>query len=116
MGLLVGGLFGGGGAPRLYGVPNPPVPIYVAASGPKSMAMAGKIGDGLISFTEQASQPELRQAFEQGARAAGKQPASMPILVAHSAVVGDRQEAERRPPLLRLSPRPASHPNDPHPR
>ena len=101
---------------RLYDVPSPPVPIYVAASGPKSMAMAGKIGDGLISFTEQASQPELRQAFEQGARAAGKQPASMPILVAHSVVVGDRQEAERWAPLLRFSPRSASYLNDPDPR
>src|SRR5438034_1361346 len=68
---------------RLYDVPSPPVPIYVAATGPKSMAMAGKIGDGLISFPEQASQPALRQAFEQGARAALKQPASMPILVVH---------------------------------
>src|SRR5207237_4540638 len=62
---------------RLYDVPSPPVPIYVAASGPKSMALAGKIGDGLISFTEQTSQPALRQAFEQGARAAGKPPASL---------------------------------------
>ncbi len=89
---------------RLYDVPSPPVPIYVAASGPKSMAMAGKIGDGLISFTEQASQPELRQAFEQGARAAGKQPASMPILVAHSVVVGDIQcRAEQEVPLEQVS-------------
>jgi len=31
---------------RLYDVPSPPVPIYVAATGPKSMALAGKIGDG----------------------------------------------------------------------
>jgi len=90
--------------------------FYVAASGPKSMVLAGKIGDGLISFTEQVSQPELRQAFEQGARATLKQPTSMPILVAHSVVVGDRQEAERWAPLLRHSPRVASYLNDPDPR
>src|SRR5260221_1411121 len=80
------------------------------------MAMAGNIGDGLISFTEQASQPPLRQAFEQGARAAGKRPASMPILVAHWVVVGDRQEAERWAPLFRFLPRAASYVNDPDPR
>jgi TAT-translocated FGD2 family F420-dependent dehydrogenase len=101
---------------RLYDVPSPPVPIYVAASGPKSMALAGKIGDGLISFNEQVSQPEQRQAFEQGARAAGKQPASMPILVVHWVVVGDRESAERWAPLLRFSPRAASYLNDPDPR
>jgi len=101
---------------RLYDVPSPPVPIYVAASGPKSMAMAGKIGDGLISFTTQVSQPALRQPFEQGARAAGKQPASMPILVVQFVVIGDRQEAERWAPLFRFSPRAASYHHDPDPR
>src|SRR5258708_26291041 len=101
---------------RLYDVPRPPVPIYVAASGPKSLALAGNVGDGLVSFTEAVSQPELRQAFEQGTRAAGKQPASMPILVEHYVVVGDRQEAERWAPLWRFLPRAASYLNDPHPR
>jgi TAT-translocated FGD2 family F420-dependent dehydrogenase len=98
---------------RLYDVPSQPVPIYVAAGGPKSMALAGKIGDGLVS---QASQPELRQAFEQGAQAAGKQPASMPILVEQYVVVGDRHEAERWAPLWRFLPRSASYLNDPDPR
>ena len=101
---------------RLYDVPSPPVPIYVAATGPKSMALAGKIGDGLISFTEAPNQPALRQAFEQGARAALKQPASMPILVVHWVVVGDRQEAERWAPLFRFLPRAANYLNDPDPR
>jgi alkanesulfonate monooxygenase SsuD/methylene tetrahydromethanopterin reductase-like flavin-dependent oxidoreductase (luciferase family) len=52
---------------RLYDVPDPPVPIYVSAVGPKSMALAGKIGDGLVSFSEPASQPQLRHTFEEGA-------------------------------------------------
>ena len=101
---------------RLYDVPSPPVPIYVAASGPKNMALAGKIGDGLISFTETVSQPALRQAFLEGAQAAGKNPASMPVLVEHFVVVGDRQEAERWAPLWRFLPRAASYLNDPDPR
>jgi TAT-translocated FGD2 family F420-dependent dehydrogenase len=101
---------------RLYDVPSPPMPIYIAASGPKSMTLAGKIGDGLISFTEQVRQPEQRQAFEQGAREASKQPASMPILVEHFVVVGDRQEAERWAPLWRFLPRVVRYLNDPDPR
>jgi F420-dependent hydroxymycolic acid dehydrogenase len=104
---------------RLYDVPRPPVPpvpIYVAASGPKSMALAGKIGDGLISFTELTSQPALRQPFEQGARAGGKSPASMPIVVVHLVVVGDRREAERWAPLMRFAPKGHSYLDDPDPR
>jgi alkanesulfonate monooxygenase SsuD/methylene tetrahydromethanopterin reductase-like flavin-dependent oxidoreductase (luciferase family) len=84
--------------------------------GSKSMTLAGKIGDGLISFTELASQPEQRQAFEQGARAAGKQPASMPILVEHFVVVGNRQEAERCAPLWRFLPGATRYLGDPDPR
>jgi F420-dependent hydroxymycolic acid dehydrogenase len=101
---------------RLYDVPSPPVPLYVAATGAKSMALAGKIGDGLVTFTGLARQPELRQAFEQGAREAGKNPASMPTLVEHFVVVGTRQEAERCAPLWRFSPKAASYLNDPDPR
>jgi F420-dependent hydroxymycolic acid dehydrogenase len=104
---------------RLYDVPRPPVPpvpIYVAASGPKSLALAGKIGDGLISFSELAREPEQLQAFEQGARAAGKHPASMPVLVAHAVVVGDRREAERWAPLQRFSAKAPRYLDDPDPR
>lgn len=101
---------------RLYDVPSPPVPLYVAASGAKSMALAGKIGDGLITFTKQASQPEPRQAFEQGARMAGKNPVSMPTLVEHFVVVGTRQEAERWAPLWRFQPKAGSYLTDPDPR
>jgi F420-dependent hydroxymycolic acid dehydrogenase len=103
----------------LYDVPRPPVPpvpIYVAASGPKSMALAGKIGDGLISFTEGVREPALRQTFEHGARAAGKHPAAMPIMVGHVVVVGDRREAERWTPLWRFSAKTASYLDDPDPR
>ena len=101
---------------RLYDVPWPPVPIYVAASGPKSMALAGKIGDGLVSFTEGVREPALRQTFEQSARAAGKNPAAMPIVVGHFVVVGDRREAQRWAPLWRFSAKTASYLNEPDPR
>ena len=46
--------------------------------------------DGLVSFADLVGNPELRQAFEQAAKAAGKQPAPMPILADQFVVVGDR--------------------------
>ena len=102
---------------RLYDVPAKPVPIYVAASGPKSMPLAGKIGDGLITDAQRAIKPELRQAFEQGARQAGKNPASMPVLAQLDVVVGNRQEAERWAQLWRFMPKSWElYVNDPDPR
>lgn len=46
---------------ELYTLPDQLPPIYVAASGPNSAELAGKIGDGLISTTADG---ELVQAFE----------------------------------------------------
>jgi G6PDH family F420-dependent oxidoreductase len=40
---------------RIYTLPEEPPPIVVAASGPKSAALAGRIGDGLISAAPDAS-------------------------------------------------------------
>src|SRR5436309_1327595 len=80
---------------RLYDPPPRPVPIFVAAAGPQSMRLAGEHGDGLITNAQMATRQELRAAFEEGARAAGKDPAVLPILVEHFVVVGKRQEAER---------------------
>lgn len=94
---------------RLYDVPPEPIPIYVAAGGPKSTRMAGEHGDGLITDSQQAVRPEIRQAFAEGARAAGKDPSRMPILVEHWVVVGDEDEARRWTPLWQFSPRAWTH-------
>jgi G6PDH family F420-dependent oxidoreductase len=48
---------------RVYSLPEAPPPVYVAASGDESAALAGKIGDGLIST---APEPALIDAFEAG--------------------------------------------------
>jgi G6PDH family F420-dependent oxidoreductase len=53
---------------RIYTLPEERPPIMVAASGPDSAELAGRIGDGLIST---APQPELVQRFE-AAGGAGK--------------------------------------------
>ena len=72
---------------RLYDLPKQPPPIYVAAGGPKSATLAGQHGDGWITVGGSVN-PRLRTAFEQGARAAGKDPATMPIFVESFVVVG----------------------------
>lgn len=90
---------------KLYDVPSPPVPIYIAASGPQSLRLAGKHGDGLITDAATVMQPKLMQAFEEGARSAGKDPKSMPILVEQWVVVGDEQEAAKWAPLWQFIPK-----------
>ena len=90
---------------RLYDPPVVPIPIYVAAAGPKSMRLAGQYGDGLITDPERALTPDLRVAFEQGARAAGKDPAKLPIIVEAYHVVGDVTEAQKWAEFYRFQPK-----------
>jgi G6PDH family F420-dependent oxidoreductase len=47
---------------RIYTLPEQPVPIMVAASGPKAATLAGEIGDGFIGTAPDA---ETIQTFEQ---------------------------------------------------
>ena len=46
---------------RIYTLPEHPVPIHVAASGPRSVAIASKLGDGLIST---APDRKIIEAFD----------------------------------------------------
>ena len=78
---------------QLYDLPKQAPPIYVAAGGPKSAILAGQYGDGWIT-TGGSVDPRLRAAFEQGARAAGKDPARMPIFLERFVVVGDRSDVD----------------------
>jgi G6PDH family F420-dependent oxidoreductase len=79
---------------KLYDIPPTPVPVYVAASGVRSCAIAGAHGDGWITdgHTLQHGAAQ-RDAFESAARGAGRDPAAMPKLVELWAVVGDRNDA-----------------------
>jgi TAT-translocated FGD2 family F420-dependent dehydrogenase len=104
-------------AAKLYDLPPEPVPIYIAAGGKKSMRIAGEHGDGLISDAESALKPELKAAFEEGARAAGKDPARMPRIVEAWAIVGDESEARKYAELWRFAPRSYSdYTDNPDPR
>ena len=90
---------------RLYTLPDQPVPLYIAASGPKSMKLAGAKGDGLITDTKRALQADLRKAFAEGATASGKDASAMPLLAEHMVVVGGENEARSSAQLWRFMPK-----------
>jgi G6PDH family F420-dependent oxidoreductase len=52
---------------RIYTLPEHPVPIHVAASGPRAARLAGEIGDGFIGTSPEK---ELLTAFDQGRKGA----------------------------------------------
>lgn len=79
---------------RLYDPPASKIPIYIAAGGPKSARIAGLHGDGMIMGAgDLRNKPGLKAARDGAAREAGKA-GSLPIVVEHWAVAGDRAQAE----------------------
>jgi TAT-translocated FGD2 family F420-dependent dehydrogenase len=88
---------------RLYDPPTQPIPILTAANGKKSMRLAGRHGDGLI--TDPLTWRQHKSEWEAGAREAGKDPAEMPVLVEQFVVVGDEDEARRPAALWRFLPK-----------
>jgi TAT-translocated FGD2 family F420-dependent dehydrogenase len=77
---------------RLYDPPVSPVPIYIAAGGPKSARMAGLHGDGMITGAgDLRNHPSLKAAMEDATREVGK--GRQPIIVEHWAYVGDETQA-----------------------
>jgi G6PDH family F420-dependent oxidoreductase len=80
---------------RLWTRPETPPPVYVATSGPVTARRAGMMCDGIITV---ATTPEkvasLFGRFDEGARAAGKEPASMAKIVqVHMSWAPDADEA-----------------------
>lgn len=63
----------------IYDRPERPLPIYVAAGGPKAARLAGRIGDGLIctSGKDPALYEQLIEQLEAGAAEAGRDPAAI---------------------------------------
>jgi coenzyme F420-dependent glucose-6-phosphate dehydrogenase len=60
------------------------VPLYVAAGGPQMARYAGRVADGLICTSgkgEALYREQLLPAFEEGARQAGRDPASLDKLI-----------------------------------
>src|SRR5438105_15369913 len=85
---------------KLYEPPASKIPILMAANGPKAMRRAGQYGDGLV--TDPNTWKQHKSEFENGAKAAGKDPSKMPVLVETFVVVGDKQDAEEAAELRRF--------------
>jgi len=88
---------------RLYDLPSQPIPLLTAANGKKSMRLAGKHGDGLI--TDPLTWKEHKSEWEAGAKEAGKNTAHMPVMIEQFVVVGDRRDAEAAAELWRFLPK-----------
>jgi F420-dependent hydroxymycolic acid dehydrogenase len=88
---------------RLYDPPARTIPLLTAANGKKSMRLAGQYGDGLIS--DPLTWMQHKSEWEDGARAAGKNPADMPVLIEQYVVVGDQQAAKQAGQLWRFGPK-----------
>lgn len=64
----------------IYDRPDHPVPIYIGAGGPVAAKFAGKEGDGFICTSgkgDELYRDKLLPAVEEGAKSAGKDPASL---------------------------------------
>lgn len=88
---------------KLYDPPVTPIPLLTAANGPKAMALAGQYGDGLI--TDPDTWKQHKPIWEKAARAAGKDPGKMPVMMEAFVVVGDTQEARRAAEYWRFLPK-----------
>lgn len=71
-------------AAAIYDRPAEPVPVYVAAGGPRSATYAGSVGDGFICTSGKGAElyvDQLLPALDAGARDAGRDPASIDRMI-----------------------------------
>ncbi len=77
-----------------------PVPVWIAALGPRSVELGGAVADGVIlNWCTPERVREARAAVDEAARSAGRNPADVTIAVYVRAVVG--QEPDHALPALR---------------
>jgi TAT-translocated FGD2 family F420-dependent dehydrogenase len=88
---------------KLYDPPAQPIPLLLAANGPKAMKLAGEHGDGLI--TDPQTWKQHKGEWESGARSAGRDPATMPVLVEAFVVIGDQSDAQAAAKLWNFIPK-----------
>lgn len=83
---------------RLVAPPSPPVPIHVAASGPRMLQAAGRVGDGAI--VQVGADPRCISAalddLGAGATAAGREVADLDVsVILYGAIDPDRERARQ---------------------
>jgi TAT-translocated FGD2 family F420-dependent dehydrogenase len=88
---------------RLYDPPAKPIPLLLAANGPKAMRLAGEHGDGLI--TDPMTWMQYKGEWQAGAAAAGKNPSEMPVMVEQYVVVGTQADAQVAARLWNFEPK-----------
>ena len=89
---------------KLYDPPAGPVPILMAANvGPKAMCRSGRYGDGLV--TDPDTWKKHKSEFENGAKAASKDPRKMPVLIETFVVVGNEKDAQAAAELWTFLPK-----------
>ncbi|MCQ8194974.1 LLM class flavin-dependent oxidoreductase [Streptomyces rugosispiralis] len=78
--------------------PDPEVPIHVAASGPRNLRLAGEIADGviLLSGVSRTTLASATARVREGAEAAGRTAAAIPLTVSAFCAVTDDVAAEAR--------------------
>jgi alkanesulfonate monooxygenase SsuD/methylene tetrahydromethanopterin reductase-like flavin-dependent oxidoreductase (luciferase family) len=75
----------------------PPVPVYLAALGPQMLRLAGEVADGaLLNWATPDRIAASRELAAEGARRAGRDPASVPLTMYVRVCVDDDTEAARR--------------------
>jgi alkanesulfonate monooxygenase SsuD/methylene tetrahydromethanopterin reductase-like flavin-dependent oxidoreductase (luciferase family) len=77
--------------------PGGKLPVWIAGYGPKALELTGRIADGVIL---QVADPDLIRWFvaqlHDAARAAGRDPATLEVMAAAPAHVGERDETRDR--------------------
>lgn len=96
---------------KLYDLPASPPPIFVAASGPKSVTLAGRYGDGWITQAHDVTNAKLLAALRAGAQAAGRDAANLGKRAELFAVVGNHDQATRAATLWRFTAGAVDQPN-----
>jgi alkanesulfonate monooxygenase SsuD/methylene tetrahydromethanopterin reductase-like flavin-dependent oxidoreductase (luciferase family) len=79
------------------GIAAPPVPVYLAAMGPRMLKLAGELANGV---TPNWSSPEqlasMREQISVAARAAGREPSEVPFAQYIRVCVDEDEDAARR--------------------
>jgi len=82
---------------RMYAGDGTPIPIVVAATGPRALRLAGEVADGVLINV--GSRPDdlerARRLVTEGAQSAGRDPASVRLIVNLRTVIRDDREQAR---------------------